>query len=289
VVLGIVSPASRIPAEVLEAGLAVIRGMGFEAKVFPHVLDGWNDMAGRDGDRAADIQAAFADPDVDAVLCSRGGYGCARLVPLLDMEPIFKSAKPFLGFSDVTTLHLAFGLGGVPTFYAPMVGTIGSPRPEWVLRSFTNALAGVLETPVEAPTAKRVVSGRASGVVGGGCLTLLADSLGTPYEFNGRGKIVLIEDVHERPHRLDASLTHLLNAGAFDGVAGFVVGELTGTDELRDEHSPEWRSVVRERLEPIGVPMVFDYPFGHIDAMLTLPLGRRAVLDADAGTLNYVR
>lgn len=286
--LGLVSPASAIPDSDLDAGIAALEAIGFRTKLMPNARKRHFDFAGTDAERASDLQSAFADPEVDGVLCTRGGYGCARLLPFLNLDTLAESEKPFLGFSDITTLHLAMNRRGRVTFHAPMVWTLGKPRPGWVFESFVGALAGDFSISEGAPKGIPVIAGTASGPVGGGCLTLLADSLGTSDPFCGSEQIVLIEDVGEQPHRVDAQLTHLQNAGAFEGVRGFVIGEFTGTDEKRREHDADWRSIVRERLEPLGAPMVFDYPFGHIDAMLTLPLGVEGTLDADAGILRYL-
>jgi len=286
--IGLVSPATSVPKEKLETGIAVLEGMGFRTKRMPHVADKTHDLAGNDEDRAADIQAAFADPEIDAVLCTRGGYGCARLLRHLDLDAIAESRKPFMGFSDITTLHIALNRRGLPTFHAPMVSTLAAERPSWVHSSFASALAGDFRAPSEARTGHKVVPGIAEGIVAGGCLTLMADSMGTKDPFCGKGKIVLIEDIGEPPHRVDAMLTHLLNAGALDGVAGFAVGEMTDTDLLAKGDDLDWRTIVRERIAPLGVPTTFNFPFGHIDAMLTLPLGLPARLDANAGTLTYL-
>jgi muramoyltetrapeptide carboxypeptidase len=273
----------------MERGLAAIHKMGFETKQYPSSLGGKGLFAASDDERAADLAAAFADPKIDAVLCSRGGYGCARLLARLDLGHIAASGKPFLGYSDITTLHLALAPLGVTAFYSPMVISFAHEKPEWMKRSFIDALAGDFSAPEDAAKGTCGMSGRTQGIIDGGCLTLLADSLGTRHAFNGRGKLVLLEDTHEKPHRIDAMLTHLLNAGALEGVAGFVIGEMTGTNELAEPDDPRWQDVVRERLGPLNVPMIFNFPFGHVDAILTLPLGILAEMDADAGTLNYLR
>jgi muramoyltetrapeptide carboxypeptidase len=287
VVLGIVSPASPIDKEDLEKGRAALHGMGFETRVMPNALRRNGHLAGTDTERAEDLHAAFSDPSIDAVLCARGGYGVARALRYLDLDAIAEIGKPLLGYSDITALHTALNRRGLVTYHAPMVASFAKPRPLWVRESFMAALAG--EDPVhpDAPKGETLVPGTASGLVTGGCLSLLADSLGTHEAFDGAGQIVLIEDIGEKPHRIDAMLTHLLNAGAIQNAAGFVVGEMTDTATLADPAHPSWQAIVEERLAPLGKPTVLNYPFGHIDAMLTLPMGRRAALDANAGTLNY--
>ena len=258
-------------------------------EVGKHALATGDYLAGCDADRADDLSEAFMDPSVDAVLCSRGGYGSARLMPHLDFPALAAQAKLILCFTDITTLHLALNARGLPTLHAPMALSLHWPREAWVYESFLRALRGDLSAPADAPHGAKVVGGTVSGQVTGGCLVLLADAVGTPYAMQAAGKIVLLEDVDEPPHRVDAMLTHLLNAGAFEGAVGIVVGEMTRSDDKIDESigGTSWRTIVEERLKPLGLPMAVDFPFGHAPGMLTLGLGIRAEFDADAGTLTY--
>lgn len=288
--LALVSPASPLDADKLPEATALLEGEGYRVKPFSHALDRHAYLAGHDADRAADLMAAFDDPEVSAVFCTRGGYGCARLFPHLDLDRIAATGKPLIGFSDITTLHLALNRRGLATIHAPMALTLHYPRADWVYESFRRALRGDYAAPDDAPRAKTLVSGMAEGEVTGGCLCLLCDSLGTPDALETEGKILLIEDVDENPHRIDAMLTHLRNAGLLPRCAGIVVGEMTGTDERVDEGigGLPWREIVRDRIADLGVPTVVDFPFGHAKrGMLSLPLGLRARLDADAGTLAY--
>lgn len=285
----IVSPASAIVPEKLEAGVKLLESAGYRVTLGEHVFDHTDYLAGRDEDRAADLMRAFRDPAVDAVFCSRGGYGCARLFPWLDLDEMAASNKPFFGFSDITTLHLALNRRGLVTFHAPMLLTFSRKREPWVEESLLGALRGDFSTPEGAATGATVVGGTAKGVVTGGCLCLITDSIGTPDSIDVTNKIVVIEDVDENPHRVDAMLTHLLNTGSMDAAAGFVIGEMTGTDEREDATigKKPWREIVMDRLTPLRKPMVIDFPVGHCAAMLTLPLGVDATLDADQGTLSY--
>lgn len=287
--VALVSPASPLTSERLEFVTGVLAEEGLRVKVMPHALDHADYLAGDDPARAQDLQEAFVDPEVHAVLCTRGGYGCARLFPFLDLDAIAQAGKLFLGFSDITTLHVALNRRGLPTIHAPMALTLSYPREPWVIESFRRVLRNDLTPPSEAPRATTVVPGVAEGEVVGGCMCLLCDTIGTPEPLETDGKILLIEDVDEHPHRIDAMLTHLLNSGLAQRAAGFLIGEMTRTDERVDEGigGRPWRDIVRERLAPLGKPMVIDFPLGHARNMLTLPLGIRARLDADAGTLEY--
>jgi muramoyltetrapeptide carboxypeptidase len=285
----IVSPASPLDEDKLEKATQLLEGEGYRVRKAPHVLDRDAYLAGTDEARAADLMSAFKDPEVAAVYCSRGGYGCARLFPYLDLDRIAESGKMFLGFSDITTLHLALNRRGLVTYHAPMALTLAYDREQWTIESFLRTLKGDAAVPETAPAGKTLVGGVAEGEVTGGCLCLLCDSIGTPESLQGEGKIIVIEDVDENPHRIDAMLTHLLNAGVLRGAAGLVFGEMTRTDEKVDEGigGKPWREIVRDRVERLGIPTILDYPFGHAKNMLTLPLGVTARLDADAGRLTY--
>lgn len=195
-----------------------------------------------------------------------------------------------LGFSDVTTLHVALNRRGMPTVHSPMPLTLHYPRDPWVYESLTRVLRNDLNVPVEAPRATTIVGGRTEGKTVGGCLCLLTDSIGTPEAVDTENKILIIEDVDEHPHRIDAMFTHLIHSGLAAQAAGFVIGEMTRTDERADKDigARPWREIIMERLAPLGKPMVFDFPFGHMKNMLTVPLGIMARLDADAGTLSFL-
>lgn len=286
----IVSPASPLSAEKLEFATNLLESEGYEVELGKFALAVENHLAGSDVERARDLLDAFLDPSVDMVYCSRGGYGCARLFPYIDLQKMAASGKLFAGFSDITTLHLPLNQLGLPTLHAPMPLTLTSPREPWVIASLLKAIKG--ENPILAESSRgvKVVGGVGQGVVTGGCMCLLTDSLGTPWPLQCAGKIVIIEDVDENPHRIDAMLTHLLNEGSIAKSAGIVIGEMTRTDERVDAGigGKPWREIVRERLAPLGIPMIIDYPFGHAAQMLSLPLGIRAELNADEGTLTYM-
>jgi len=288
--IALVSPASPLPVERLEFVTKLLEAEGFAVRIMPHALDSDDYLAGSDQDRARDLQNAFAEDGIAAVLCTRGGYGCARLFPYLDLDAIARSQKMFLGFSDVTTLHVALNRRGMPTIHAPMGLTLFYPREPWVIESFRRVLRNDLTPPEGATKATTVVGGKAEGEVIGGCLCLLTDTIGTNEPLDATGRILLIEEVDQPPHRIDAMFTHLLNSGIAQSAAGFLIGEMTRTDTLVDQAigGKPWETIVRERLEPLGKPMVINFPLGHMKNMLTLPLGIRARLDADNGSLTYL-
>ena len=289
--IAVVTPASAIGPTQIDANIDRLRAEGYVVRVMPHVYGRYVYMAGRDEERAADLMEAFLDPGIDAVFCSRGGYGCARLLPFLDLDAIAASDKPLLGFSDITILHAALNRRGLTSYHAPVLITDFDGKPEWMWDGILAALRGEPTLPADLPRAATVVPGVAAGRLVGGCLCLVTDLIGTPEEIDFAERIAFFEDVDEAPHRVDAMLTHLLATGGLDRVRGIVVGEMTGTD-TPDKHDPTigpwaWREIVRDRLGGLGVPLVTDFPAGHGPLRATLAFGAEVRLDADAGTLAY--
>jgi muramoyltetrapeptide carboxypeptidase len=289
--LSVVSPASPVERHKMQNAVALFEGRGYKLKFGKNAFAADGHLAGTDEQRAKDFSDAWFDEDTAAVICSRGGYGCARLAKHLNFDAFVERPKLLVGFSDITTIHVALNRRGLATLYAPMFLTFAKDREPWVCETWFAAMEGttLIELPGSAPRAQMIVGGRTEGVVAGGCLVLLCDSLGTPEAFDCAGKIVLIEDVDEAPHRVDAMLTHLLNAGVLQRAAGIVVGEMTGSDEKLDAGigGKPWRNIVCERIGGLGIPSVAGFPFGHCQNMMSLPLGVAAELDADAGTLVY--
>ncbi len=286
----LVAPASPVTREMIARGVTILQDEGYEVEFGRHLFDRDGYLAGSDRDRAADLSEAFADPEVACVYCARGGYGTARIMPFLDLDALASSRKMFVGFSDVTTLHLALNRRGLPTLQAPMPITLGTEREPWVVESLVRCLRGEFGRPEGAPRAQTLVGGVAEGELVGGCLCLLTDSLGTNERLETEGKILLIEDVDEHPHRIDAMLTHLRTMGLLQACAGIAIGEMTRSDELGDPSigAWPWRRIVEDRVGDLGVPTIVELPFGHMKNMLSFPLGVEGRLDADAGTLDVV-
>ncbi|WP_324788046.1 LD-carboxypeptidase [Streptomyces sp. H51] len=285
--VAVVAPSGPVSEERLQAGLDVLRGWDLDPVVGPHVLDRHGRLgylAGTDADRAADLQAAWCDPAVDAVLCARGGYGAQRMADLLDWTAMRAAGpKVFVGFSDITVLHQAFATRlGLVTLHGPAaagVDFLKNARAQDHLRATLFAPESVRSI---ASGGTALVPGRARGVTVGGCLSMLAADLGTPHARDGaRGGLLLIEDVGEQPYRVDRMLTQLLRSGWLDGVTGVALGSWDGCGPYG-----ELRAVLADRLGGLGVPVAEEFGFGHCAGALTVPFGVRAELDADAGTLT---
>lgn len=286
--MAVIAPSGPVVPEHLDAGLAVLRRWDLEPVVFPHSRDVGSlaYLAGDDEGRARDVEDAWCDESTAAVLCARGGFGAQRIVDRLDWERMSRApAKVFVGYSDATTLHQAIAARlGLVTLYGPMVaaevfGTDVATQEHLRATLFEPESVQTLTTA----TARTVGGGRASGIAVGGCLTVLAADVGTPSAMSTTaGGILLLEDVSVEPYELDRCLTQLERAGLIDGVAGIVIGSLTGHEPYDD-----LRAVLAERLGPLGVPVVEELGFGHGPSSLTIPLGVPCVLDADTCTLSF--
>ncbi|MET7378643.1 LD-carboxypeptidase [Streptomyces sp. NPDC005526] len=285
--VAVVAPSGPVPEERLQAGLDVLRGWDLDPVVAPHVLDRdgtFAYLAGTDADRAADLQSAWCDPSVDAVLCARGGYGAQRTVDLLDWEAMRAAGpKVFVGFSDITALHEAFATRlGLVTLHGPMaagIDFIKNARAQEHLRATLFAPESVRTLLSDGAA---LVPGRARGVTLGGCLSLLAAELGTPHARpSADGGLLCLEDVGEETYRLDRYLTQLLRAGWLDGVRGVLLGSWTGCED-----AGRVRALLADRLGGLGVPVAEEFGFGHCDGAWTVPFGVAAELDADRGTLT---
>lgn len=283
--VAVVAPSGPIPGDGLTAGVEILRRWGLDVVLGEHVLgrhDDFDYLAGADADRAGDLQRAWCDPAVAAVLCARGGYGVQRMVDRLDWDAMAAAGpKILVGYSDVTALHQAFATRlGLATLHGPM------PAARTFLEDAPTAehLRATLFEPesvrtLTGPKAHTIVPGTATGVTAGGCLALLAAEIGTPTgRRNVDGGILVLEDTGEKTYRLDGFLTHLLRAGWLDGVAGIVLGSWEDCGPVE--------ALVRDRLAPLGVPIVGDLGFGHGPTNLTVPLGVPATLDAGLATLT---
>lgn len=286
--VAVVSPSSPPFADRLDDGLRALREWGFEPVLMPHARSVHGHLAGRDEERAADLEAAFGDRDLRAVFVGRGGYGSARLVDRLDWSVLAADPKPLIGFSDVTSLlWAAWRRIRLVTFHGPFVGRFASVdghAREHLLDLLCDASpAG----PISGP-ARTVRGGTAEGIAVGGNLATLTALVGTRDHPRFEGAILLIEDVNEAPYRLDRMLTQLRRAGTLDGVAAVVVGTLRGCEPPTDRPSATPEEVIDERLGTLGVPVVHGLEIGHTDRQFAVPLGVRVRVNADAGTLEIL-
>jgi muramoyltetrapeptide carboxypeptidase len=301
--VGIVAPASPCNEDKqIHFAIETVESLGFVVKEGKHLYDRHGYFAGRDQDRAADINEMFADDEVEAIITLRGGYGSARTLPYLDYDIIRQNPKIIIGYSDVTALLNAITLKtGLVTFHGPDAETRYTP---YMLSEFKKILTAS-ESPLSigSPPAfeaqegwveytnrlERIVPGRVKGQLMGGNLTLLVDLLGTPYEPDFQGKIIFLEAVGITSDEVDRQMSHLWLAGKLQQVVGIVFGQFVDISYV-----PVWakrftlEEVLAERCLTLNIPAISGMMIGHIDDQATVPIGCEAELDVEAGTLTLL-
>jgi muramoyltetrapeptide carboxypeptidase len=286
-VVRVVAPSSPFDPDQLARGLDVLSSrLGLVPRMRPDVTARRAYLAGDDARRIEEWREAVADREATAIFCARGGYGAMRLLPAIDPAPLLAHPKLVVGFSDVAAIHALLNRAGLATVHGPVVTQLGRAPPDAVLHLEallfgTAPRAGAWDVPAAGAglVASRVVRpGRASGPLLGGTLAILAHLVGTPFAPRLDGAILFLEDVGEKPYRIDRYLTQLRLAGALDGIAALAIGQLTGCDD----GGVLAADVVRETALALGVPAVEGLPAGHEDANFALPLGAQATLVAPA-------
>jgi len=296
--LGIVSPASPAPdPRNIDRAAANLENLGFKITFAPNVRKRHGFLAGSDRERASDLMQMFVNPRVHGIICVRGGYGTARLLPLLDYKSIRTNAKMFVGYSDITALHCAFlKKANLISFHGPMLNSDFSDdnMPDFSLQSFLRVLQQHREPcsiseGYQGDTVKILRRGVARGQLVGGNLSIICTMIGTPWQPALKGRILFLEDLGEQPYRVDRMLTHLLNCGLLQQVTGVAIGVNKDCEDPRIKKGGEYRQtledVFRDRLLPLKVPVVMGLPFGHVPLNATLPVGANALLDGNRGDL----
>ena len=278
--IALIAPAGPAALDVEKAG-QWMRARGYDLHIFPGVYERDGYLAGSDEVRLRDLHAAFANPEIDAIFCLRGGYGTPRLLDGLDFDLLRANPKPFVGYSDITALHLAISrYAGFVTFHGPMLnadllGDKQQPTESSLLSMLRGDLraGSVLAHPVAYPLTT-LAPGIACGRLLGGNLSMIAAVMGTRFEIDAEGIILLIEDVNEPIYRIDRLLTHLHLAGKLVQIAGVLVGDVAGVDKASLER------LLKQTFEPLCIPVLAGWRSGHCDPNLTLPMGALVRLDA---------
>ena len=298
--IGLVAPAGpSADDESVRFSIELLESFGFRVRQGKHVFERDQYLAGDDRDRAADVNAMFADDDIDAIFTLRGGYGTQRILPLLDYDVIRANPKVFIGSSDITgiliAMHEKTGLVG---FHGPSAGGNYSDYAlgEWrkvvwqpAERTRIGAAPPIERRPGLVERKNRITrfaGGAAEGRLIGGNLTIISTLMGTPYEPDFRDRIIFVEDVNEAPYRIDRMLTQLWLAGKLQHAAGIAFGKFTKTEDDGNTFSIE--EIIQRRCASLGIPVVGGLMIGHIADKTTVPMGIRARLDADAGTLELL-
>lgn len=286
--IGIVAPASTWDKADFDAAVAALRRMGYRLKIAPSCKKEFGYFSGTDEERAADLNRFFADDEVDAILCVRGGYGSARILDKLDYKKIARHPKQFIGFSDITALHIALGdKSGLATVHGPVLLSFadGVNRADYTDGNFFKGLSGRLypgEIPM--PAGKRLQTlypGEAKGVIVGGNLSLIASLVGTPYELKGDGALLFIEEIGAYTYQIDRLLRQLWQSGLLQRVDGILIGNISGADDDYEEGDFRLEDILKQYAQLVRKPMIVGVPAGHAGDNLYLPFGVRAVMKAD--------
>ena len=266
-----------------QAGVAIWEARGYRVKLLPGLDEQWGYLAGRDDHRRQQLLMAWQAPTCRGILCARGGYGGTRL--LENWRWPTTSPKWLIGFSDITSLLWSLSQQGIASVHGPLLTTLGQ-EPDWSRQRLFDWVSGRAIAPLQGVTWQ---PGRVTGRLLPANLTVATHLLGTPHEPDLNGVILAFEDVTEAPYRLDRMLTHWRMLGKFAPVAGVAIGRFSRCDAPDGIPSLDVETVLRDRLNDLGIPVVAELPFGHYGVNAALPVGAAATLDADAGTLTVHR
>jgi len=299
--VALTAPSSPVTEKLLDSAIKSIRFLGLEPEVMPSCRLRHGYMAGTDTQRASDLNQAFSDKNIKGIFCLRGGYGITRILPMLDFEMIRNNPKPLIGFSDVTALHNSLNqLCGFITYHGPMPNADYTKLDDFSLTSLKNCLFSpdsrhALENPASR-TFEILHEGKACGILTGGNLSMLTATLGSPYEIDTKDRILFIEEVGERPYRIDKMLTALSLAGKFRDCSGIIFGTFTDCDDPSPEQlslnaitaggSLTVKEIIEEVVLPYKKPVLWGLQAGHSYPNITLPMGARISMDPDDKSAN---
>lgn len=297
--IGVIAPSSGVSEETFEKGLKNLSDLGFNTMVGKFARGGIGFLSGTDNERLHDLHWAFKDKKIDAVWCIRGGYGASRLLPQVNYRLIKRNPKIFMGFSDISALHLAiFQKTGLVTFHGPnaastysdyakdhVVNTLMNPKSKYEIK-----LPPVPEgEDPELYKAKVITAGKCRGRIIGGNLSLLIALTGTPYGLqNIKGRILFIEDVNEAPYRVDRMLTQLRQSINLRSLAGIAIGVFTRSEPDPAKPSQSLMEVLNDRLGDLKIPVIYGLSFGHIRNNFTIPLGIKAEMNTSKSSITFL-
>jgi len=285
--IGIAAPGGPVHPALLAGGRAVWEAAGFRVVHRADIVERQGYLAGDDDRRVAELAELIADPNVDAIQCARGGYGVMRILDRLDPAAFRAARKPLVGYSDGTALLLwQRRCAGLVGFHGPMLER-GEDIDPAAFRALVAALTGAIDDAGLIWSGMGRVAGRGTGRLVGGNLVLVLASLGTPWEIDTRGAVLLFEEVNEPPYRIDRMLQQLRAAGKLDGVVGIATGAFTGCID-EDYPQPTAEAVVEDVARALGVPLVTGLAFGHTKNNHAWPVGARATIDGASGTLELL-
>ncbi len=298
--IALVTPGSYITEKEKEESISNIRSLGFKVTYSDRLMQKNGYFSATDEERAADLNEMFERVDVQGIMCARGGYGSARILPYLNYELISKNPKPFIGFSDVTAVHFAlYKKSRLSSFHGPVsISTFSS----FSIKSFEEVLVNpTFELQMENSLSDNnynpygvttIAEGKAEGELVGGNLSIVASLIGTEYDIDFSGRIVFLEEFLEEPYRVDRMFTQMIQAGKFKNVAGVALGVFKLCEPKKSNPSFNGSfslmEVLRDRLGSMGIPVVYGLSFGHVVDKIVLPFGVKAQLDGETQQLKLL-
>lgn len=292
--VGIIAPASPTTDGNIKKVEKKLTDMGFKVKMGKSVYERYGYLSGNDAVRAEDINSMFKDKEIDGIICIRGGYGTPRILDLIDYEIIKENPKVFVGYSDITALHIAFNqIAGLVTFHGPMAASD-------MVRNFSDfskdhLLKAIMDDEplggISNPEGEEIITingGIGEGEIIGGNLSLIVDTIGTPYEIDVKGKILFIEEVGEEPYNIDRMFNQLRLSGKLSEAEAIILGDFNKCDPEKPDESLTLEQVINDHIKPLGKPTIYNLQAGHCQPMVTIPFGVRARLDADNKELTIL-
>jgi len=281
-VIGVAAPSGPYKVDEFKKGIAVLRDMGFRVRVPENLQQPESFLAASDEHRVKLLKDLFKDPGVSAIVCARGGYGAMRVLERLDYDVIRSNPKSFVGFSDISALHAAIiAQAGLVVFHGPMVASLGKSD-QRTRESFLQSLTTDQLMDVQSDDPILIHPGISTGVVAGGNMATLCHLLGTSFAPIYRGCIVLLEDTSEAPYKIDRMLIQMKMAGSFDGIKGVALGSFHDCGSYQ-----EICDIVGDIFKEFNVPVLAGFAIGHNGTNLTIPLGLKATLDTEKGSLQF--
>jgi muramoyltetrapeptide carboxypeptidase len=288
--IALVAPGSYISEEELQDTIDNLQSLGFRAVYNKSILNKTGYFSGNDKERAEELMEMFSRKDVNGIICARGGYGCARILPLLDYDVIINNPKVLIGYSDITALlYGIYSKTGLICFHGPVgISTFNEFSTNYLkdVLIFPQDNLELISIPEENnPEPITITNGKAAGELVGGNLSVAVSLIGTEYDINTENKIIFLEETSEEPYRIDRMLTQMIMSGKFEKAAGIALGVFDNCEPKKDKPSFDssfsLKEVLFDRLYGLGIPVVYGLSFGHIKNKFTLPLGIKAELNSD--------
>lgn len=285
--IGIVATSGPTTIENIKLAKLQLKALGFKVEIGQSCYANYGYLAGKDYLRANDLNNMFADKKIHGIICLRGGYGSSRIIDKINFELIKSNPKIFVGYSDITALHIAINqISKLITFHGPMAASdfangLDCLSKEEFLRAVMNPEPMEYILNPQNIKMETIVKGKARGIIVGGNLSLLVATMGTPYEIDTKGKILFLEEIGEEPYKIDRMLTQLALGGKFEDARGIILGDWNDCESKKYKNTLNLMEVFKDIIMPYGKPTIFNLKAGHCRPKLTLPFGVNAILDAD--------